>query len=356
MRAWRGRATNRRFVAIGLLVAAVVIGVAACTSDAATESQTANQGTADNQYAGSQSTGAAAAEATRNDLGPPAQAANAEPAAPVAAGSAAAGTADQSAGSTGQSVLAPVDGSKIIKTGDLTVRLVVEPVTPTEDQQSDREANAAARAAAVGQAGASARGIATSAGGFLSSADGGGSSMRMSLRVPAEQYEAVADKLAALGELTNRTETSQDVTAQVADVNSRVGSMTASVARVRALLASATDISDVIAIESELAVREANLESLQQQQAALSGQVALSTISLSLTAETKDAAKPEPLVNDSGFVAGLKSGWTAMGGFLGGFAVVLGAVLPFLPLIAAGSLLVWWLIRRARRPAADPSG
>ena len=74
------------------------------------------------------------------------------------------------------------------------------------------------------------------------------------------------------------------MTGQVVDVNSRVDSMTASVARVRALLAQATSIADVISIESELSVREANLESLQQQQAALGGQVALSTISLSITA------------------------------------------------------------------------
>ena len=94
-------------------------------------------------------------------------------------------------------------------------------------------------------------------------------------------------------------------------MNSRVDSMTASVARVRALLAAATDIADVISIESELAVREANLESLQQQQAALSGQVALSTVSLTLTAVTKDAASTEPVAQDSGFVAGIEVGWAA---------------------------------------------
>ena len=139
------------------------------------------------------------------------------------------------------------------------------------------------------------RGIATAAGGFQSSADGGGSQMTVTLRVPADQYDAVVDKLAALGEVTERTESSQDVTAQVVDVNSRVESMTASVARVRALLAQATNIADVISIESELSVREANLESLQQQQAALSGQVAMSTISLALTAVTNDPQATEPV-------------------------------------------------------------
>jgi len=348
MRAVRGRKTIKRSAAIGVLAAAVIAGLAACTSGATSaSSQTAGTDSFNGEMAAA-ATGVAAPEVERNALDAPAEAANS-----VAANSGAAGaTADaQPAVSPEQLATVPVDGSKVIKTGNLSVRLAVEPVAPTDDQQADRDANATARATAIVQAGASARSIAVAAGGFQSSADGGGSLMSLSLRVPAEQYDAVVDKLAALGELTNRTETSQDVTAQVADVNSRVESMTASVARVRSLLASATDISDVISIESELAVREANLESLQQQQAALSGQVALSTISVTLTAVTKDATEPEPVVTDSGFIAGLNSGWAAMVAFLGGFAGVLGAVLPFLPLIVAAGLLIWWLIRRARRRA-----
>ena len=110
----------------------------------------------------------------------------------------------------------------------------------------------------IDQATASVRGIATAAGGFQSRRRRRRArSMTISLRVPADQYDAVIDKLAALGEVTNRTESSQDVTAEIVDVNSRVESMTASVARVRALLAQATDIADVISIESELAAREA---------------------------------------------------------------------------------------------------
>lgn len=91
------------------------------------------------------------------------------------------------------------------------------------------------------------------------------------MRVPVERYAAVINKILTLGELTSRTESSQDVTADVVDVNSRVKTMTASVARIRTLLSKATRIGDVIAIESELAVREADLESLEQQQASLGG-------------------------------------------------------------------------------------
>jgi Domain of unknown function (DUF4349) len=245
----------------------------------------------------------------------------------------------------------PVDGSKVIKTADLAVRLVVAPVPATDDLGADATANGTARAAAIATATTSVRGIAAAAGGFQSSAEGGGSQMTISLRVPADQYDAVVDKLAALGELTNRTESSQDVTAELVDVQSRVDSMTASVARVRALLGQAANIADVISIESELAAREADLESLQQQQAALTGRVAMSTVSLSLTAITDQSATTEPVTDDSGFVAGLRDGWAALVAFAGWIGGAIGALLPFLPVLLAAGLAIWWAVRRLRRRA-----
>jgi hypothetical protein len=351
MRAVRSRGIGQKIAVTSVLAIAAIVGLAGCTSGASSSGGDPAGSSGFTSDISSAATSVAAPEAERDSAGAPAAA----PSSAAAAG----GTgqaADQPAASPDQLFTAPADGSKVIKTADLSIKLAVEPVPTTDDQQADREANAAARAAAIAQAGAGARSIAAAAGGFQFSADGGGSQMSLTLRVPAEQYDAAVDKLTGLGDLTNRTETSQDVTGQVADVNSRVDSMTASVGRVRALLAAATDIADVISIESELAVREANLESLQQQQAALSGQVALSTISLNLAAITKDVGGVEPAAPDNGFVAGFKSGWSALLGFLGGFAATLGAVLPFLPLIAAVGLLGWWLIRRTRGRVQPPSG
>jgi hypothetical protein len=172
------------------------------------------------------------------------------------------------------------------------------------------------------------------------------------LRLPAEQYDAVVDRVAALGVLNSRSENSQDVTAEIVDVNSRVESMTASVARVRALLAQATGIGDVIAIESELASREADLESLQRQQASLAGLVALSTVTVTLTAVT-DGPTALPADSPSGFVTGLTSGWNALLGSLAVIGTVVGALLPFLPVVATLVVAGWWMVRRARRRSRE---
>jgi len=334
------RLRNSRWAATAAVVATTIVSLAGCTSGSSSSGDPAGVGA---------SFGAAEAASDQFASAPPA----------ASGGSAASdgGAAGAPTGAQRQLATVPVDGSKVIKTADLAVRLVVAPVPATADSAADATANTAARAAAIATATMSVRGIAAAAGGFQSSAEGGGSQMTISLRVPADQYDAVVDKVAALGELTKRTESSQDVTAELVDAASRIDTMTASVARVRALLGQAANIADVISIESELAAREADLESLQQQQAALTGRVAMSTVSLSLSAITDQSATTEPVTDDTGFVAGLRDGWAALvafGGWIGGAA---GALLPFLPVLLAVGLLVWWIARRLRRRArrVDPS-
>ncbi len=337
-----------RAAALCAVAAAVIVTLAGCTSGSSAsggESLTAAAGTAVGEAAPDLFDGQAPAPTAGSVTDT------------AGASTAGAGNAEDSAGSskgggvaTRQLATVPVDGSKVIKVANLSVRLVVAPVPATADPAADAGANATARSAAITTASASVRGIAAAAGGFQASADGGGSQLSISLRVPADQYDAAVDKLVALGELTNRTETSQDVTADLVDVASRVDSMTASVARVRALLGQATNIADVISIESELSVREADLESLQQQQAALQGRVAMSTISLALTAETGQPRASVPAEDESGFLAGMRGGWAALVAFVGWSGGILGAVLPFLPLLLLVGALLWWLARRVRRP------
>ncbi|WP_395725994.1 DUF4349 domain-containing protein [Nakamurella sp.] len=332
------------------LLAVLAASLVACTSQSASDSGNAAA------YSGSAAAMATQAAPERANAG--ADAAAGEAAAPPAPDSA--GSAGGSAGGStaGGQILGtvPVDGTQVIRTADLTVRLEVQPVTPTDDASADRDANARTRADAVAAAAGSLRGTAATVGGFVAGADGGGSQMSVTLRVPANQYDAVLDKIAGLGQVTGRTESSQDVTAQIVDVNSRVASMTASVARVRALLDQATSIADVISIESELASREADLEALQQQQAYLQGQVAMSTMTVGLMAVTLPAAGETEPAPDTGFVAGIKAGWDNLLQFLTWLGALIGGLLPWLPLIAIVVGIGWWAARRLRRPGSGRTG
>lgn len=178
----------------------------------------------------------------------------------------------------------------------------------------------------------------------------GSEETRVVLRVPVEQYDDVLADLEGTGKLLKRTAKAQDVTDQVVDVDSRVKSQRASVARIRELMDQATKLSDVVTLEGELSSREADLESLLAQQASLKDRTSMATITLSLS-ETP-VKKAEKKDEDPGFVDALAGGWDAFVTMLRWIAVAFGAVLPF---VGGAALLVlaWlrlvrpWLARRA---------
>ncbi len=193
------------------------------------------------------------------------------------------------------------------------------------------------------------------AGGFVGSADARAATPReaavatLTLRAPAGSFDRVVAAVAALGTVRSSTRTEQDVTSQVADLQSRLATDRASIARVRLLFAKATSVGSVIALESALTDRESELESLEAQQRALAGQVGDATIAVTLhgPAPTK-AVVHHAAARHAGFTTGLRDGWRALATFTRRTTVVLGALLPFAPFALVGVGLVWWRVRRAR--------
>ncbi|MER5431392.1 DUF4349 domain-containing protein [Streptomyces sp. NPDC002588] len=178
----------------------------------------------------------------------------------------------------------------------------------------------------------------------------GAEQTRVVLRVPVERYDDVLTALQGAGRLLERTAKAQDVTDQVVDVDSRVASQRASVARIRELMDRATKLSDVVALEGELSSRQADLESLLAQQASLKDRTSLATITLSLSEKPVEKAAGD---DDPGFTDALAGGWDAFVTMLRWLAVGLGAVLPFLAL--AVLLVLGWLARQRRRAAPPTS-
>ncbi|GAA2008041.1 DUF4349 domain-containing protein [Nakamurella flavida] len=292
-------------------------------------------------------------------------------AAPAQAASSAAGSASAAAGGAAAEAPGVAPGSapdvapqattarSVIRTADLRVRLDVPAPAATGSDAEDRAARDRDRAAALAAAVSSARSTVAGLGGFVAAATDDEASAQLTLRVPTAAYDQARGTLAALGTVTSSTESATDVTAELVDAQSRVDTMTASVARVRQLLAGAQAIGDVLAIESELTAREAELESWQRQVAALGGQVDLATISVAITATVADGA-PEVVVAEperNAFVTGLANGWGAVTALLTGLAAVLGALLPFLPVLLVAGWAAWWLLRgRSRRAARSARG
>ncbi len=170
---------------------------------------------------------------------------------------------------------------------------------------------------------------------------------RMVLRVPSDDFDEVMDRLAGLATLASTTSSSEDVTTQVIDVEARIEVQERSVRRVQLLLDQAGSIRDIMAIERELAQRQAELDSLKQQQAWLSDQTSFATVRVHVE-RTPDPKKAAP-EDENGFLAGLSAGWDALQKAFVGAATVLGALLPFALVGLLVGVPVWLVVRRRRR-------
>ncbi|NQX10998.1 DUF4349 domain-containing protein [Microbacteriaceae bacterium VKM Ac-2855] len=199
--------------------------------------------------------------------------------------------------------------------------------------------------------------IATAAGGRVDdrteqSADGTiAARASLTLRIPADELDQALDQLEALGDPVSVSVSANDVTASVTDLDARIAALQASVDRLQALLAQATSTADLIEIESSLSTRQADLDALAAQRAALGEQVAMSTLTVDLVAPgTVVGSGPQD------FWQGLAAGWTALVAAASGFLVVLGVLLPWLlPLAVIAVVLALALRRAARRRAAAPA-
>lgn len=174
----------------------------------------------------------------------------------------------------------------------------------------------------------------------------------LTLRVPPTQFAGTLDALGSLGRELSRSRSAEDVTTQLADTDSRVRSQQRSVDRVRALLDEAATIGEVVQIESELARREADLESLQAQLARLKDVTDLATIEATLIA--RDTVVPPTGDDDLGFLTGLRNGWDAFLGIALVTLTVLGALLPFVLVLAVVGAPAYLLLRGRRRTATAP--
>jgi hypothetical protein len=177
------------------------------------------------------------------------------------------------------------------------------------------------------------------------------------LRVPADALDRVIDDLAAIGKVTARSGQVVDSTGEMVDLDARVASQQASVDRVRTLLAQATSIGDVVAVESELARREADLDALKSRLAVLRDQVAMSTLTVDLQGP---GGVPAPVDDRAvGFTDGLDAGWSGLLALGSATAAVVGFLLPFLPVLAVLLGIGWAarrLVRNRRVPATGTGG
>lgn len=208
--------------------------------------------------------------------------------------------------------------------------------------ETEKIQRSAARAAA----------LAVAAGGFVAhESTRGDDTATLTLRVPTARHSELVAELEEFGEVRDRSRSAEDVTAEVVDVEARIASQRRSLERIQVLLDNASDLADVIRIESELARREADLDSLLQRQERLSSLTSLATVTVTFV--RVDSVPEDDEESTLGFLSGLGNGWAALVAAARVAGAVVGALLPF-ALVAAILGVPTWLLWRRYRPAHRP--
>ena len=220
------------------------------------------------------------------------------------------------------------------------------------------------RASSVGSAAAKAAQIAESAGGYVSNETTSANpdhpsqaTASVQLKIPVTAYQATLGQLAGgLGTQLSLQQQAQDVTEQVADVNSQVTSDQAAIVQLRALLAHAGSVSDLLSVQNQINAEESQLEAMQAQQRALDHEVTYATLTLTILGPQAKALVHHPKT-PPGLASGLGAGWHAFRVAVSWTLALLGALAPFAAVAALAGYVIYrgrrWVIRR--RPAARPA-
>jgi hypothetical protein len=183
--------------------------------------------------------------------------------------------------------------------------------------------------------------LAARQGGFVASsrviAGTSGSPARgvITLRVPQRRFSALVAAVQKVGRTTSVVTNSTDVTSQYVDYESQISALQASRAQYLAIMAKATTINEILAVQSQLNTIEVELQQLEGQRNVLDNEAAYGTLTIKLNEHS----------GSMHVRSGINRAWTqSVSGFVTGFEGLVRALGP--ALFALLCLIAVWLVGR----------
>ena len=170
----------------------------------------------------------------------------------------------------------------------------------------------------------------------------------LTLRIPADSLDAFLDGTGELGRITSRNMSSTDVTANYQDTAARLENQKLLLARLQALTDTAGDLSDLLALETQLADTQYNIEQLESTLADTDQQVNDATVRVTLNEEAQPDLRDETVSLGDRIKGALSTGWNAFVSFLQDCVVFLTAALPFIAIVAVMAIVII-IIRKAKK-------
>ncbi len=170
----------------------------------------------------------------------------------------------------------------------------------------------------------------------------------LTLRIPQTALDGYLAGADGLGRITARSEYTEDVTASYQDTQARLDTQLALMERLQALITESGDLSDLLALESQIADTQYQIDALQSSLNRTDRQVTYSTVNVTLK-EEKTAELTDTTVSfGERLTSALRLGGEVFVGFLADMAVFLLAALPFIGIVAAAFLIVHIIKRRKK--------
>lgn len=173
-------------------------------------------------------------------------------------------------------------------------------------------------------------------------------SASLQVRVPSDSLTEAIAQLGDVGTIRDESTNARDVTMQHVDLTARVDSLTTSITRLEALLEETTSVSELIEVETALADRQADLESLTAQLDSLTDAVQYATLGVEVQLNTSPVPSGE-----TSFMDALVAGFWSIISALNGLMIMTGYALPWLGL-AGVIMLVILAIVKVRKTRKSP--
>lgn len=172
----------------------------------------------------------------------------------------------------------------------------------------------------------------------------------LTLRIPSAQLDAFTQGAANVGAVSSYSEQSEDVSESYYDIQTRLDTQKAKLARLNELLLKAQDVEDLITIESAISDTQYQIDAYTGQMNGMDSRVNESYVNVTVRElSPSDAAEVKALTLGERALNALKASVQGAGVFLTGLAVFLAAALPWLAGAGLIAFIVVLIVRRRKK-------
>lgn len=171
--------------------------------------------------------------------------------------------------------------------------------------------------------------------------------LTLSMRVPSDQLDAFLTGMEGAGRVTDRSESTTDMTTQYQDNEARLQTLYAKRDRLNELLVKAENVADLIEVEAAIADTQYEIDRYETSQRSIDNQVDMSAVSVTLMEERPADTASADISLGERMRAALAASVEWLGGFAQDLAVFLVIVAP-VAVPAAVIVLIVVIVRKRK--------